>query len=145
MMFLVPGCTISIAPPQAHSNLESWVNAGLPPTKIVGFPGTHGAGMIGMHGMGVMTPRAAAVAAATIGLAMLWHMPKGGMLTMGMLSITDASGMDDITLDTGNTCSIAGVIPNAHLIIAPPQTHNPIRVPPSYNPTSSAVSFFPIF
>ena len=50
----------------------------------VGAPGTHGATVIGTHGIGVNTPSAAAVAAATSGLAGLMHMPKGGMLTIGM-------------------------------------------------------------
>jgi hypothetical protein len=37
-----------------------------------------------MHGMGVKTPKAAAVAAATVGLAKDEHIPKGGTLTIGM-------------------------------------------------------------
>ena len=36
-----------------------------------------------MHGIGVSTPSAAAVAAATIGLASDVHIPNGGMLTTG--------------------------------------------------------------
>ena len=59
----------------------------------VGAPGTQGAGKTGMQGMGVSvnTPWAAAVAAAvaaaTAGLAMLLHGPKGWMFTMGLLSM----------------------------------------------------------
>ena len=49
----------------------------------VGEPGAHGAGITGKQGMGVSTPRAAAVALATVGLAKELHMPKGGILTMG--------------------------------------------------------------
>ena len=39
---------------------------------------TQGAAQTGVHGMGVNAPRAAAVAAATAGLAILEHMPKVG-------------------------------------------------------------------
>jgi hypothetical protein len=37
-----------------------------------------------MQGCGVKTPEAAAVAAATMGLAGLWHRPKGAMFIIGM-------------------------------------------------------------
>jgi len=36
-----------------------------------------------MHGWGVKTPNAAVVAAATMGLAMLMHIPNGAIFTMG--------------------------------------------------------------
>jgi hypothetical protein len=49
----------------------------------VGAPGTQGAGVFGMHGIGVSTPRAAAVAAATVGLAGELHMPKGMIFSIG--------------------------------------------------------------
>ena len=45
----------------------------------------------GMHGCGVSTPNAAAVAAATCGLAMLMHIPNGIMLTIGMWSMMFAA------------------------------------------------------
>lgn len=51
--------------------------------RTVGDPGNHGAGVTGMQGMGVRTPKAAVVAAATVGLAREEHMPNGGMFTMG--------------------------------------------------------------
>ena len=50
----------------------------------VGAPATHGAGITGRQGMGVSTPRAAAVAAATVGFAIELHIPNGMMLTIGM-------------------------------------------------------------
>jgi hypothetical protein len=79
---------MEIMPPQLHMSLELSFNAGTPPTITVGEPGTQGAVVTGMQGIGVSTPNAAAVAVATIGLAIEVHIPKGGMLTMGMLSIT---------------------------------------------------------
>ena len=54
------------------------------PNKTVGAPGSHGEAVAGMQGIGVNTPSAAAVAAATIGLAMLMHVPNGMTLTSGM-------------------------------------------------------------
>jgi hypothetical protein len=53
------------------------------PIMTVGEPGAHGAGVTGMQGMGVRTPMAAAVAAATVGLAMDVHIANGGILTTG--------------------------------------------------------------
>lgn len=44
-------------------------NAGVFPIITVGDPGAHGAGSTGMQGIGVRTPKAAAVAEATVGLA----------------------------------------------------------------------------
>ena len=43
----------------------------------------HGAAVAGRQGIGVRTPSAAAVAAATIGLAGLEHMPNGATFTIG--------------------------------------------------------------
>lgn len=82
-IFVVPGNVICITPPQLHINLESLVSAGLPPIKSVGLPGTQGETVTGMHGIGVSTPIAAAVADATIGLAILLHIPKGVIFIMG--------------------------------------------------------------
>jgi hypothetical protein len=87
-----PGLTIWITPPHEHINLELLLSAGIFPISTVGDPGAHGAGVTGTHGMGVSTPSAAAVAAATVGLEGLLHMPNGGMLTMGALSMMVAAG-----------------------------------------------------
>ena len=59
----------------------------------VGDPGVHGAVVAGMQGMGVNTPRAAAVAEATVGFAMDMHIPKVGMLVMGIISMMVAAGV----------------------------------------------------
>jgi hypothetical protein len=46
-------------------------------------PGVHGVLTAGTHGAGVNAPDAAAVAAATAGLAIAPHIPNDGMLTSG--------------------------------------------------------------
>jgi hypothetical protein len=52
--------------------------------RIVGKPGTHGIVVAGMHGMGVNTPIAAAVAAATVGLASDVYIANGKILICGL-------------------------------------------------------------
>lgn len=66
-----------------HMHFELLFKAGKLLIKTVGEPGTQGATVAGIQGMGVSTPRAAAVAAATMGLANEVHMPKGEILAMG--------------------------------------------------------------
>jgi hypothetical protein len=51
-------------------------------------PGAQGDWMTGMHGCGVSTPFAADVACETCGLERLWHIPKDGMLVVGLKSDT---------------------------------------------------------
>ncbi len=84
-----------MTPPQVHINLELLFIAGIEPISVNGFPGVHGATVTGTHGIGVKTPIAAAVAAATVGLAGDWHIPNGAMLTIGLLSIIFAAGIFD--------------------------------------------------
>ena len=64
-------------------SVELLFSAGMPPINTVGAPGDQGEAVAGMQGWGVKVPKAAAVAAATIGLAGLWHMPKGAMFIIG--------------------------------------------------------------
>jgi hypothetical protein len=97
--------------------------------STVGDPGTHGAAVTGMHGIGVNTPIAAAVAAATVGLAGDWHIPKGKMFSIGLLSMILAIGIEVITLLAGMTISELGATPKLHLSIAPPQTRLPMISP----------------
>jgi hypothetical protein len=73
-------------------SLEVLSNVGIFANSTVGAPGTQGAGVAGTHGMGVSTPKAAAVAAATSGLAMELHTPKGIIFTRGTWSMMLASG-----------------------------------------------------
>ena len=103
-----------MTPPQLHMHLEVLSSAGMFPMSTLGQPGAQGAAVAGMHGMGVSTPIAAAVAAATIGLAMDWHMPKGGMFTIGLLSMMLAAGVVASTLLAGSTTNVEGATPKLH-------------------------------
>jgi len=113
-----PGKPIWIMPPHAQVHIEVLLRAGMPPIITVGEPGVQGM-VTGIHGIGVSTPRAAAVAAATVGLAMDMHMPNGGMLTIGAQSTMVAAGEPAFVLLTGRTFSVEGAMPNVHIIIAP--------------------------
>src|SRR5436853_4705961 len=99
--------------------------------STVGEPGTHGAGMAGTHGIGVSTPSAAAVAAATIGLARLEHIPKVAMFTNGLLSMMVAAGRPaTMVRPSGSTFSAAGAAPKLHMSWAPLQRSWPIAALP---------------
>jgi hypothetical protein len=111
-----------IVPAQMHINLELLFSAGAPHTITVGAPGVHGASVAGMQGIGVSTPSAAAVAAATIGLAGLRHMPKGGMLTIGMWSRMFAANTLLVITVFGVGMSMLGATPCEHIIVAFMQT-----------------------
>lgn len=82
--------------------------------STVGDPGTQGAGITGIQGIGVSAPKAAAVAAATVGLAMELHIPKGIIFTKGTLSMIVANAVFVITLAAGSTFNAEGVIPKEH-------------------------------
>ena len=78
--------------------------------------------MAGTHGMGVSTPRAAAVAATTMGLARLEHIPKVAMFTNGLLSMIVAAGRPATMVRlTGSTFRTAGAAPKLHMSWAPLQ------------------------
>jgi hypothetical protein len=89
----------------------------------VAEPGTHGAGVTGTQGIGVNTPNAPAVAAATVGFASEVHIPKGIILTNGILSIIFAAGtLLVIVVLVGNTTKELGATPKLHIKVAPMQT-----------------------
>src|ERR1700733_9392840 len=123
-------CTVSspaslkvMTPPQMHISCETLSSEGKFTNSKVGAPATQGAGVAGMHGIGVSTPRAAAVAAATVGLEGDVHMPKGMIFVIGIWSMMLASGTSPVsTLFVGSTTSELGAIPKVHCIIAPMQT-----------------------
>lgn len=99
------------------------LSAGILAINTVGAPGAHGAAVAGMHGMGVSTPKAAAVAAATVGFAGLVHMANGRMFTIGLLSMMlAAAGPPAMTQLAGSTVSELGAVPKLHASIAPMQT-----------------------
>jgi hypothetical protein len=107
--------------------VEPEVSAGLPPMAVVSAPGFHGPTTAGTHGIGVSTPRAALVAAATVGLARLEHMPKLGTFTIGAMSVMVAAGRPSIvTREVGRTLSVAGATPKLHCMTAPVTAFWPI-------------------
>jgi hypothetical protein len=83
MVVTWPGTVMVIIPPHMHVHIELLLSAGMLAMRTVGAPGVQGAVVAGIHGMGVSTPKAAAVAAATVGLAGHMHMAKGMIFTMG--------------------------------------------------------------
>ena len=87
-----PGTVTWMTPPHKHMHVHVLSSEGLLPVSTVTAPGTQGVIVIGIQGCGVSTPNAAAVAAATIGLAGLMHMPKEPMLTIGWWSMIVAAG-----------------------------------------------------
>ena len=105
-----------------HVSLLVMVRVGKFWVSTCALPGAQGATVLGMQGMGVSTPQAADVAEATDGLASDRHIPKVGMLTMGLLSMTLATGIPPIMEVRGSTARGAGVIPMLHFIIAPMHT-----------------------
>lgn len=113
-MFVCPGFTTCIIPPQLHISFEELFSAGKFPIITVGDPGAQGATVKGMHGMGVKTPNAAAVAEATVGFASDWHIPNGAILSIGLLSIIVANGIEVTTLFSGSTMSVPGAKPKLH-------------------------------
>jgi hypothetical protein len=77
-------------------------------------PGFQGPTGTGRQGIGVNTPKAAAVAEATAGLAIDVHRPKGGILVIGTKSIIVAASIP--FTDTGGPFGITinelGATPN---------------------------------
>jgi len=111
--------------PKVHVSTEVLFRAGMLASSTVGAPVIHGAGVAGMQGTGVGTPMAAEVADTKAGLVGDMHMPKGMMLTMGLLSMMLAAGwLLVITLFCGSTMSvlIPGGTANMHFKTAPLQT-----------------------
>jgi hypothetical protein len=106
--------------------LEFALSAGMFATVTLEHPGSHGAGTTGRQGRGVKAPNAAAVAEATIGLFIELHIPKGAILTIGLLSIIVAIGVDVSTRFMGKTVKTLGALPKLQLNAAPAQTSCPI-------------------
>ena len=103
-----------------HMHFDDLVMMGAPPT-MTREEEIHGAGVTGTHGMGVNTPRAAAVADATTGLAIDRHIPNGVMLSIGLLSMMlPTGGPCPKTRLIGSTFSGAGVRPMLHRSTLPP-------------------------
>jgi hypothetical protein len=117
---------MEITPAHIQVHIEELFSAGIPPSMTVAEPGVQGATVTGTHGIGVKTPRAAAVAEATVGLASDMHMPKGGMFVVGMLSMILAAGAPIMVLFVGRTFSALGAAPKVHIIMQPEVTKSGI-------------------
>jgi hypothetical protein len=90
------------------------LRAGPAPIITVGILGIQGV-VTGTHGIGVRTPRAAAVAAATVGLANEEHIPNGATFTIGVKSIIlPAGNPPQRTLFVGSIFKVDGATPNVH-------------------------------
>jgi hypothetical protein len=123
---MLPGLVMEICPPHMHIHLPLSNKAGWFIT-ITLLGGAHGAKMAGTQGIGVSTPIAAEVAAATCGLAIDWHMPKGKMFVIGTISIIVAINMFCAFGRKGTvTINEDGAIPKLHCSNAPIQTNFPI-------------------
>lgn len=117
---------MEMTPAHMQVHIEVLFSAGIPPSMTVAEPGVHGATVTGTQGIGVNTPSAAAVAEATVGLASDMHMPKGGMLVVGMLSMILAAGAPIMVLFVGSTFSALGAAPKVHIIMQPEVTKSGI-------------------
>ncbi|CAN1210839.1 hypothetical protein TUMEXPCC7403_11615 [Tumidithrix helvetica PCC 7403] len=121
-----------ITPPHAQLQVQEFVNAGKLLIFTVGEPGFQGV-VAGTQGMGtktyVKTPSAAAVAAvvaadvaaATAGLAMELHAPKGGIFAIGAKSMMFAAATPPTITGgpLGITLKEDGAAPKLQVIIAP--------------------------
>lgn len=108
-----------ISPPHMHRFVLMLSSAGMPPINTLIAPTFQGDVTTGMHGCGVNTPIAAAVAAATIGLLGVMHIPNGMMFFMGMKSMILAAGcMPDITRFSGVIINTEGATPKTQAKLA---------------------------
>ncbi len=98
-------------------HLDESFNAGMFAINFVGAPGTHGAAITGVHGAGVKNTGGGLLVA---GLTTELHIPKGRILTKGLLSMILAAGiLAARTLLTGRTIKAHGATPKEHIICAP--------------------------
>jgi hypothetical protein len=68
-----------------------------------------------MQGCGVRTPKAAAVAAATVGFDTVVHMPQGEIADIGATSMTVAAGIPEImTAACDVAFRVPGDVPKLH-------------------------------
>jgi hypothetical protein len=121
---------ILIMPPHVHMQVLSLSRIGILESIILGFTGIQGDNVIGMQGIGVKTPKAAAVAAATIGFEGDEQVPKGRMFSMGTLAVILAPGpLTESSRVMGSTISFPGAAPKAHFTIPSAFTCIPIIFP----------------
>lgn len=119
MCEVCPALVNEMTPPHIHIRVDVLFRAGALHSNTVGAPTIHGAAVAGMQGMGVGTPKAAEVAAATVGLDGDWHMPNGRMFNIGTLSNMFAAIILLVITVLGVGMSVLGATPKVHFIIPP--------------------------
>ena len=119
-----PGTTTEMTPPQTQFTMLESVSAGMLAIITVGIPGAHGAGIRGWQAAGAKTTGGGRM---VCGLATDMHMPKGMILTIGLLSMMlAAGGPPTMTKFAGSTAMAAGATPKLHFNKAPAHTRQPI-------------------
>tara|TARA_B000000565_G_C23782719_1_gene376733 strand:- start:29432 stop:29824 length:393 start_codon:yes stop_codon:yes gene_type:complete len=114
MTWTCPGNEIVTTPPKPQIAIDVLFNAGIPPNITVGDPGAQ-VDVTGVQGIGVSTPIAAAVAAATAGLAILTHIPKGITSAKGVAEFILPAGISLLVVsERGRTSKTLGAIPKLH-------------------------------
>jgi hypothetical protein len=109
--------------------VESLARHGFPSARHFAWVAIQGPATAGTHGCGVSTPKAAAVAAATVGLPKDEHIPQPEILTLGAKSCIVATGFPSAsTILCEVTLNVAGVVPKGHSTVAPAATIIPINI-----------------
>jgi hypothetical protein len=111
-------------------SFEKFFSAGDPLSKTVGLQGAQRAEVTGMQGMGVRAPRAAVVAAASVGLARLKYMPGSIKFIMGTWSSMLAAIILRLNTGLGVGNRLIGAMPCVHCITAPMEVLHSHRSPP---------------
>ena len=121
-----PGTVIFTEPPHMHIHISPPHTTDPVDKSACGLLEIQGDDIAGTHGIGVnvKTPNAAAVAAAvaaaTVGFAMVVHIPKDKTFIIGIKSAMQATGIPEAKTGVlGITMSDEGAIPQEHLQSAP--------------------------
>jgi hypothetical protein len=109
--------------------VESLARQGFPFAIHFAWVAIQGPAIAGTQGCGVSTPSAAAVAAATWGLASEEHIPQPEIFTLGAKSCMVATGFPSASTELCDvTLRVAGVVPKGHITMAPAATIIPINI-----------------
>ena len=119
MTEVCPGALTVITPPHEHEHCDESSRAATPPIVASDDPGVHGLST-GTHGCGVSVPEAAAVAAATCGLASDVQSANGGTLLGATSVTTPAAAVADTSAP--EAAKVDGAVPNEHCSVAPVHT-----------------------
>jgi len=128
-ILVTPGFSTVIFPAQIHMVLLDCNMAAFPPIFNFLATGLHGIIGMGMHEPGTKTGTGPAIF-QFIGFAGDLHVPKAGIFSMGIKSISVARGLvlPVIAIAKGKTSISLAPAPNVHFILAPIQTHFGIQL-----------------